>query len=246
VTPPVGIVIAPIWRRAVAVAINTSIVFGAISGLIGAAVGISELIESARPKIPKPLNAWAEHVGQAIVSWGKTPSSPPQPLTRTLISGALLTLDLDRRNPRWPGARFARLRRVDRRTGGPLSVRNVLVRNATSQVQQTLTEPLYDRFKSPAAEKNAAREALKPELIELAREHAEDPREYLKAAAALYHAEGVIELRTCLWPILVFTGTTLLPIWLTPRRQSLPDLAAGIVIVVDDRPATRRGARLVD
>jgi hypothetical protein len=121
-------------------------------------------------------------------------------------------------------------------------VRNLLVRNATSQIQQTLTEPLYDRFKSPAAKKKAAREALKPELTELAREHAEDPSGYLKAAAALYHAEGVIELRTCLWPILVFTGTTLLPIWLTPRRQSLPDLAAGIVVVVD-RPATRRGTR---
>lgn len=221
------------WRRAVAVAINTSIVLGAFGGLIGAALGISELIESARPKIPKPLNTWAEHVGQAIVSWSKTPSSPLRPLTRTLISGALLTLELDRRNPRWPGARVVRLRHVDRRTGGPLSVRNVLVRNATSQIQQALTEPLYDKFKSPAAETKAAREALKPELTELAREYAEDPRGHLKAAAALYHAEGVIELRTCLWPILVFTGTTLLPVWITPARQSLPDLAAGIVVVVD-------------
>jgi hypothetical protein len=222
------------WRRAVAVAINTSIVFGAVGGLIGAALGISELIESARPKIPQPLNAWAEHVGKAIVSWSKAPSSPPQPLSRTLVSGALLTLGLDRRNPRWPGARVMRLRHVDRRTGGPLSVRNVLVRHATSQIQQTLTEPLYDRFKSPpAAETKVAREALKPELAELAREYADDPRGYLKATAVLYHAEGVIELRTCLWPILVLTGTTLLPVWLTPWRQSLPDLAAGIVLVVD-------------
>jgi hypothetical protein len=79
------------------------------------------------------------------------------------------------------------------------------------------------------------RESLKPEVRKLAVEHADDRATYLRATFALYSEHGVNPLspRVLAWLILPPVLIHMIPVWLSPLRQSIPHRLAGIVVVVD-------------
>ncbi len=55
-----------------------------------------------------------------------------------------------------------------------------------------------------------------------------------------YRDHKVNPFASCLWPMLSGVFVRMLPAFLSPLRQSLPDRVAGIVAVVDDSTPDRR------
>ena len=148
-----------------------------------------------------------------------------------LMSVPGLALELDRRNRRRTGASVMRIRRVDIRTGGPITLRAALIQNLVSQGSSVawskVTRPLTKRSKSRLAE-------IRPELDELERVHADDPVARQEATMRLYEDHKVNPSASCLATLLSIFVFRTLPVLLSPLRQSLPDRVAGIVVVLDD------------
>jgi hypothetical protein len=227
---PDGLELAPVWRRAVAVLINLLVV---AAGLVaaGAAVfgaiklGLCRRLTAARRLLAGRLAAWRERFDPANRPMGLSAR------TRLLVSGASLALELDGRNRRGIGARVMGIRRVDVRTGGPITLRVALIRHVVSHGCGVATGWIL----GPITKRSISRmEEIQPALPESQRVHADDPEALQEATSKLYRDLNVNPSASCLWPpMLAVVFVRMLPVFLSPLRQSLPDRVAGIVAVLD-------------
>jgi uncharacterized RDD family membrane protein YckC len=133
------------------------------------------------------------------------------------------------RNWRSPGWQLLGLRRVDAHTGGPVGVRSALIRDAVSAAERALSRPLLRRAWRRSSERTAE---LQPRIDELKRAHADDSVALQRALMELYKDEKLNPLAPCLWGLAGTSVLRLLALW-SPRRQTLPDRLAGLVVVVD-------------
>jgi uncharacterized RDD family membrane protein YckC len=140
-----------------------------------------------------------------------------------------LTFGLDGRN-RSPGARVMGLRSVDLQTGGPISALRVVIRYLAATVLQELRYEVNDVMAGPPT---ARMRGLEPELRELEHQHMGDQAAQDQAAIDRFSDQHINLLTPWVRVGLSALAFAILPVLLSPRRQSLPDLLAGVVVVVD-------------
>jgi uncharacterized RDD family membrane protein YckC len=136
-----------------------------------------------------------------------------------------------RRNWRSPGRRVAGTRRVDARTGGPVTVRAVLVEQLAQAGSKRLTRPLIQHVFQSSRERN---EAARLRIDEMRRAHGGDAERVQEETMRIYREENV----SCVPALLTTLGTAclhLVPALLSPRRQTLIERLAGTVVVKEPR-----------
>jgi hypothetical protein len=102
---------------------------------------------------------------------------------RWLLAGSLIALP--GRNWRGPGARVVGLRRVEARTGGPVTIRSALIRFAVT----TAWSELIGQLNRPAGQRLRERgQAIHSEMHDLLDEHAGDPKAQQQAISDRYKA----------------------------------------------------------
>jgi hypothetical protein len=214
--------LAPLWRRSLASIINVSAVIGAVV----AAVAV----------VAAPLYALGEYDEEAlervrgrITAWRKKRRSRPDRATRGI--GVGLALAIERRNRRSYGQRVMGIRKVDAANGGPVTsmsaaihyVISGLIRALVRDESDVAKEQRKERFRELAPElvalwkKPGSRVAAVRETLTLVRKHKANP------FAPTIRAAG-IQL-----------AIHLLSVAVLPKRQSLPDLAAGIVTATGEQ-----------
>ncbi len=233
---PDGLQLAPVWRRAVAGLIDLLLV---TAGLVAAGATVFAAIKLGLTRRLSPTRRLLTHM---FAAWGERFDRAQRPMrfspqTQLLISVPALALELDGRNRRGVGARVMGIRRVDVRTGGPITLRAALIRHVVSDGHGLATSwilrPMTRRMKS-------GMEELRPALRELQRAHAGEPEALQEATMKFYRDHKVNPFASCLWPMLSGVFVRMLPAFLSPLRQSLPDRVAGIVAVLDDSTPDRR------
>jgi hypothetical protein len=137
--------VASLPRGAAAGAIDAACMLAAGSALFGAATGIA-----AASGHSGGLQGWIDRSTQRKV-W-----------SHPALTGALESLQLTGRNWRSPGQQAAGIRRVDARTGGPVSVRSASV----ALVLQRGTQRIYRALDQPANAHAEARQLAANDEIE--------------------------------------------------------------------------------
>ena len=110
------------------------------------------------------------------------------PVVGAALQGAGAGLAIANRNWRSPGFRVVGLRRVDARTGGPISVRSVLIGVLFDQARQAATRPL---FRSRAHRERDRLRELAPQLKEIQHKYEADPQAQQRAMKEFYKANQV-------------------------------------------------------
>jgi uncharacterized RDD family membrane protein YckC len=226
--------IASLRRRALAGLVDVG-AFLAVVGIVGAAwATIGPLRRLAETRLRALEDKPADWSGPAFIHDRRV---------RGGLQMLSVVLAIVGRNWRGPGARTAGIRRVDERTGGPVSVRSAFVRygivTAGQWLRKGLLKPLNERV-------DLRRRALEPQLRELREKYAANPEAMGKEMAGLHELSCLPSLGA----MLVTSLAGAVPTLLSPRNQSIADTLAG-TIVVDDRdakprarlcrPASRRG-----
>jgi hypothetical protein len=209
---PGDLELASLPRRLAASVINL------ISGL-GMTLGLLALVGLPAWPFRSRLRRW----------WRRwAPSSWPVPLGPAMLAQSTV-MAARSRNRRGRGSRLLRVRRVDVRTGGPVSVRAALTAHLIGVAQAELWRRV---IRAHQREGTARLDALRPELERIRREHADDSERRQQVLMDFYRDRGVNPLRSCgpdLLPHLATTATVVL----SRRHQSLADRVAGIVTIVD-------------
>ena len=217
--------VAPLWLRVLAGGVDVGLVLTTAGALVAAAVRwASGDFPSARTeRVLSALRSRSERVLSAL----RSPCA-----TWALRLGGDVAL-LPTRNWRSPGYRLAAIRTVDARTGGPVSVRSELV----GQLVTIVCERLTRRALAPVTRAHERRHEAARRRIEEARRAHEGPEAAERAVMEAIRSEQV----SCL-PALA-TGAApsalrALSALLSPRRQTVDERLAGVVVVRD-----RRGRR---
>jgi uncharacterized RDD family membrane protein YckC len=215
--------IASLRRRALAGLIDGG-AFIAVVGIVGAAwATIGPLRRLAEARLHGLEDKPADWSGPAFIHDRRV---------RGGLQMLSLVLAIVGRNGRGPGARLVGIRRVDERTGGPVTVRSAFVRygivTAGQRLRMVILKPLQERA-------DLRRRALEPQLRKLREKYAADPEAMGKEMVGLYEGSCAPSLSTMLVTVLAGGVPTLL----SPRNQSIADTLAG-TIVVDERDAKPR------
>jgi len=218
---PAGLALAPLWRRAVAVMIDVSIITAV------AAVGKRAFDAAAKSRQPVSWLVTRFIENAKRYRWERLSSRG-----RLMIQVVVLAFDLQDRDQRGPGARVMGLRSVELRTGGPIRVSTVLIRHLATAASRELR---YEAIGAVTASPSLRLRELQPRLRELERRHADDKAEAARAMKDLLRAEGLRPFRSWAWTGLCHFAAIVLPVLLSPRRQSIPDRLAGVVVVADVR-----------
>jgi hypothetical protein len=208
-----GFRVAPLWRRFAAGAIDT--VIGVIP--IGAvAIGTWRLRTVYR--------RWrGHHVTQAPTLY------PGSPWSRA-IEAILQPVSVQARNWRSPGYRVLGLRRVDARTGGPVTFRSAVIRSVATRLSGQATRSLVRPWQTHHAERL---KAIQTEVREVQRAHGDDHEAANRAVIEIYTREGVNPLSSCVPTLIAATAPQLPAVW-SPLEQTIPERLAGIVVVRED------------
>lgn len=118
------------------------------------------------------------------------------PLVGAVLRGSGAGLAIANRNWRSPGFRVVGLRRVDARTGGPMSVRSVLIGVLFDQARQAATRPL---FRSRAHRERDRLRELAPQLKEIQHKHEADLHAQQRAMMEFYKSNQVNPRAECGW-----------------------------------------------
>jgi uncharacterized RDD family membrane protein YckC len=174
-------------------------------------------------------------VGGAIVAWVKLRGDRSSGLRSTgawtrAVDLAGPALAVPSRNARSPGRRLMGIRAVDARTGGPVTVRTVIIRNAVQIIEKAA---LREARRPGEAGAQARHDALKSRRDEIRREYANDPEGERRAMRELYRDNAANPLMSCA-PFLIAGVADQLAMFVTPRRQTLHELLTGTIVVVDD------------
>jgi hypothetical protein len=155
-----------------------------------------------------------------FVDWTNSPHGRRANQVVTVIWGVAM------RNTRTPGMRIMRLRRVDARTGGPVTLHSALRRAAFgmawSACAKRVTHPTFERYRARAKQAQDDLEAYR-------RTHSGDPR----ADAEFYSAQRGLPGASCCGTILALYAIQQVPVTFTSRRQDLFGWASGTMVVRD-------------
>jgi len=143
------------------------------------------------------------------------------------LEGAEAPIEIWLRNSRSPGARALGLRRVDARTGGPISVQSVLVRMAFQTVWRESRRRVDRPFLRRLAER---RELVEAEIAEVQRIHADDAEARGRASLDIYKRHGFGPASPISRALVGMLPLYLPAVW-SPLNQTLPERIAGIVVV---------------
>jgi uncharacterized RDD family membrane protein YckC len=153
-----------------------------------------------------------------------------EPRGRVAMWAVAAPIDIALRNWRSPGARAMGLRRVDAHTGGAVSVRSAFIRSSIDTSSRELYRLVQHRFTKRFTERQRA---LRVELSELRRTHADDDEGELRARIQeAYRRHNVRPWSSCGRGLLGLVPKYL-PALLSARHQTLPERVAGIVVVVE-------------
>ncbi len=120
-----------------------------------------------------------------------------------------------------------RLRRVDVRTGGTVSVRSAVVLYAVRTAWRESTRDLLRPIEKRSSERA---QAFQAELREIARAHADDPEAQRRAITENSQAHGTNCLTT-LAPAVVGVASIQAPALWSPLKQTPPDRLAGLAVI---------------
>lgn len=134
------------------------------------------------------------------------------------------------RNWRTPGYRAMGLRRVDVRTGGPVSARNALLYHVTTATSGWISRRLMRPWQAGFAQR---REVMLAEMKEIQRAHPDDPSAQGEAMQEIFRRHRVRPFGSCA-PPLVSALVMQLPAVFSARHQTIAQRLAGIVVVVED------------
>jgi len=157
--------------------------------------------------------------------------------TKFVLRLAMLATWLPVKEGRSPGYRVLGLRRVDARAGGEVSRRQELIRTATRNAWRNVAKRVLPPAK---VDHPLDREKLRSEMEAARREHAEDEEALQTALMRVYQANKVETRVSCLRPLprVLLAAAIELPVW-SSLKQSLPDMLAGTVIIVDRKAQPR-------
>jgi hypothetical protein len=207
--------VASLEQRAAAALIDAGLFTAALCAAVGGAVGIAVALDR-RSDLKDRLEGIGDRARTALES---------ERVKRSLGAASFLA-NVGLRNARSPGMRGMHLRRADARTGGPVTLRSAII----GQVCHWAWGRISPRLWRPRWERHQARmHDLQTELQELRRQHPDDK----EAEAAFYSShKNVIPKGCCVWIVLSHAVQTL-PTLFTPRRQTLWEWVAGIVVLRD-------------
>ena len=152
-----------------------------------------------------------------------------EPRWQVMMWVATAPLEIALRNWRSPGARAMGLRRVDARTGGPVSVRSAVTRKAVETAARELNRRVDRPFQRRFTERV---EAMQAEMREARRAQAGDRDARERAAAEVLRRHHVRPWGPCGRGLLGLVPRYLPALW-SPRNQTLTDRVAGILVVVE-------------
>lgn len=209
--------IASLRRRLLARAVNIA----AGLGLLGAFVGLVIGLGLALPKL-----RWRPSLRWNAPKWGASRWRLILTLTGALTSAWA-------RNRRGIGYRVVGLRRVNARTGGPVTVRSALIRFAIT----TLRDAAVKRIVAPLLRRRQQRaDALQPRLEQIRKLYRDDRERQSEEMMQAYREADVNPAASCLVPLTISIGlghATGVPLPWSQRGQSLEDWLAGTVVVVE-------------
>lgn len=149
---------------------------------------------------------------------------------RAAIAGAAVGLGVAGRNWRGPGFRIVGLRRVDARTGGPVSVRSGLIGVLFTQARSGVTKPL---LRAGSDRERHRIDQLAPKLREIERLHAADRQAHQRAVRELYETNDVSVLAGCMWPLARLIALQLVQGVAIRDRRTIYDRVTGTIVVID-------------
>jgi uncharacterized RDD family membrane protein YckC len=171
--------------------------------------------------------------GGAAIAWRRDSGEwlAAQRRAVTALGWAMRGTALLLRNRRTPGQRLLGIRRVDARTGGPVPLRAVIVRQLWDLGYERLQRPATRRAVRRQTERSAE---ARRRIEEFRATHAGDTARIQEETMAIYRETGT----SCVQPLLagVIAGwATPLTALGSPRRQTIADRASGTVIVRERR-----------
>jgi hypothetical protein len=222
-------VLAPMRLRVAAAAIDVSLAVTACATVGGAVFSAV----AAGSRLPSPvagrLKGQTGRFWRSLEDRARDRKMERTAATRIARSAPALALAVARRNDRSPGAYAMGLRRVEQRTGAPLTLRSALIGEVTSRALQELSVSAIGRA---SARSSAAVDAVRPQIRALQSELADDPAARDEAMTNLYRENNINMFSPCGWGFLSLVLVHAVPVWLSPLHQSIPDRVAGIVAVV--------------
>jgi hypothetical protein len=203
--------VASLRRRAVASCIDAAFVLSVFAGAIGGGTLLNGRQNGlSKGRLAGPMDRWN--------AWSQSPL-----WQRTSVARAVAL-----RN--WPslGMHLLHIHREDAHSGGPVTVRSALTRHLVEQARVTVAKELM----GPWQRNQERMHALDDDVRAARRQHPDDPPAQQRAIMEVYRAAGVSPTRTCWLPLAPLVVEALVTL-ATPRHQSLPEWAAGIVVVRD-------------
>jgi hypothetical protein len=168
--------------------------------------------------------------------WMKLPPAltrrnPMNLLDLTAVKAYVATDWMQNFNRPSPGERLVRIRPADARTGGPVTLRQALVRQAA----RGLLAELSRKFLAPVQQRQKEKlDAVQPEVKRIQQEHAGDPEARQKALIAYYKTANVNPLASCAPGLIPHVPAALWTLF-SPQHQTPFNQLAKIVVIVERR-----------
>jgi RDD family len=208
---PRGLEIAPVRRRAAAACIDMTLLGVPI---VAVSAGVALLYHRRRGDDLEPARF----------------AIPPH--WDVAVRGGTAAAGIAMRNWRSPGCKLLGLRRVDRHTGGPVSVRSALVQSAVTLVLHQVNRELLRPWRLGSQRRLAAVQA---EVDEFRRAHPDDTDDdaLQKAMQEIRKRHKLSAGRSCGPPVLAGAAiqATMLA---SPLNQSPTERLAGVLVIVED------------
>jgi uncharacterized RDD family membrane protein YckC len=208
--------VAPLGRRAAAALIDVGVFVSGAGAVIGGAAGAIFALNRGRGNVVEQLDRLSDRVNGVL----ETRHANGAIGLASTVAGVGL------RNARSPGMKAMHLRRVDVRSGGPVSLRSAIIQQlvgfAWGRLARQVWRPAFERYQVRTA-------ALAAEQREFHRRHPDDPHADT-ASPATRPSTG---MASCCGRMLLPGAVQVLTTLLSPRRQNLADWVAGIVVVRD-------------
>lgn len=215
--PAPAVTLAPLWKRSLASIID-------VASLVGVAAG-------AVPVVAAPIYALGEYDEQALErvrarldAWRKKRSARSS-AARSLGPIGLVWV-IDGRNRPSYGHRVMGIRRVNASDGGPVTVTGIIAHYVASEVIRTLVP---DESRVAEEQRKERLRAVAPELVALWKNPSGTRLTRARESLTLLRKHRANPFAPTLRTAAVRLAIHLVPIAIFPRRQSLPDFAAGIV-----------------
>lgn len=215
--------LAPLWKRILASVINVVAVFcalfAAVSFLAGPLLVLGEYDEEALDRVRGRVDGWRK----------KRSDRPKRPSPGVGIG---LALAIERRNRRNYGQRVMRIRRVDAANGGPVTPTSAVVHYVVSELIRAAMP-----HESTLAEKQRKERfrAVVPELVALWKKPSRTHTSAVRESLVLVRKNKANPFAPIIRDVGFKLALHLLAVAVFPRRQSLPDFAAGIVSTSSDQ-----------